>query len=261
MCILRFATVEQSLLQTLQNILPSCTGLWSARLVLLENSFPQISQGKLYCGSPHARAASKWSRNKTALERVQNLYYRLFDLYGFTGHKFPGGLFSGVDSGCSLLTRLFHRLCRWSCHHVLLCGWTDSWEFQTCCHTEGTGRALAFHRSLSDINRDWQETHSSIERDLQQGKEWKSMLVGRLVLHHQRYSWLLNFESELAVGRLHVPCKVTSSGFHFSTLLTSGLSFMRCCAVRQTLVGSEGLFTKHALKLLGLRISIISSYR
>ena len=50
MCLLRFATVEQSLLQTLQNILPSCTGLWSARLVLLENSFPQISQGKLYCG-------------------------------------------------------------------------------------------------------------------------------------------------------------------------------------------------------------------
>ena len=67
MCRLRFATVEQSLLQTLQKVLPSCTGLWSARLVLLENSFPQISQGKLYCGCPHARAASKWSRNKTAL--------------------------------------------------------------------------------------------------------------------------------------------------------------------------------------------------
>ena len=79
MCLLRFATVEQSLLQTLQKVLPSCTGLWSARLVLLENSFPQISQGKLYCGGPHARAASKWSRNKTALERVQNLYYCLFD--------------------------------------------------------------------------------------------------------------------------------------------------------------------------------------
>ena len=31
------------------------------------------------CGGPHARAASKWSRNKTALERVQNLYYCLFD--------------------------------------------------------------------------------------------------------------------------------------------------------------------------------------
>ena len=75
MCRLRFATVEQSLLQTLQKVLPSCTGLWSARLVLLENSFPQISQGKLYCGGPHVRAASKWSRNKTALE---DLYYRLF---------------------------------------------------------------------------------------------------------------------------------------------------------------------------------------
>ena len=79
------------------------------------------------------------------------------------------------------------------------------------------------------------------------------MLVGRFILHHQIYSWLLNFESEL-------PCKVTSSGFNFATVLTSGLSFMHCCVVRQTLVGSEGLFTKHALKLLGLRIPIISSY-
>ena len=176
MCLLRFATVEQSLLQTLQKVLPSCTGLWSARLVLLENSFPQISQAKLYCRAcPHApRAASKWSRNKTALEMVQNLYYRLFDLYGFTGHKFPGGLFSGVDSGCSLLIQLFHRLCRWSCHHVLLGGWTNSWDSQTSCHTEGTGRALAFHRSLWDMNRDWQGTHSSKEWDLRQGKESKA---------------------------------------------------------------------------------------
>ena len=80
------------------------------------------------------------------------------------------------------------------------------------------------------------------------------MLVRRFILHLQIYSWLLNFESEL-------PCKVTCSGFNFSTLLTSGLSFMHCCVVRQTLVGSEGLFTKHALKLLGLRIPIISFYR
>ena len=175
MCLLRFATVEQSLLQTLQKVLPSCTGLWSARLVLLENSFPQISQPKLYCGGPHAPDASKWSRNKTALEMVQNLYYRLLlDLYGFTGHKFRGGLFSGVDSGCSLLIQLFHRWCRWSCHHVLLGGWTSSWDSQTSCHTGGTGRALAFHRSLWDTTPGWQETHSSIERDLQQGKESKA---------------------------------------------------------------------------------------
>ena len=75
----------------------------------------------------------------------------------------------------------------------------------------------------------------------------QAMLVGRFILHHQRYSWfwLLDFGSELAkltVGRLHVPCKVTSSGFHFSTLLTRCLSFMHWCVVRQTLVGSEGLF-------------------
>ena len=67
--------------------------------------------------------------------------------------------------------------------------------------------------------------------------------------------------SELAktvVRRLHVPCKVTSSGFHFSTLLTRGLSLVHCCVVRQTLVGSEGLFAKVAVELLGLRIPIIS---
>ena len=76
---------------------------------------------------------------------------------------------------------------------------------------------------------------------------------------------LLDFGSELlaklTVGCLHVPCKVTSSGFHFSTLLTRCLSFVHCRVVRQTLVGSEGLFTEAAVKLLGLRIPIISSYR
>ena len=77
MCRLRFATVEQSLLQTLQKVLPSCTGLWSARLVLLENSFPQISQAKLYCKGPHARAASKWSRNKTALGFILSPFWSL----------------------------------------------------------------------------------------------------------------------------------------------------------------------------------------
>ena len=55
-----------------------------------------------------------------------------------------------------------------------------------------------------------------------------------------------------------MPCKVTSSGFHFSTLLTRGLSLVHCCVVRQTLVGSEGLFAKVAVELLGLRIPIIS---
>ena len=76
------------------------------------------------------------------------------------------------------------------------------------------------------------------------------LVFGRFILHqHQRYSWfgLLDFGSELlaklTVGRLHVPCKVTSSGFHFSTLLTRCLSFVHCRVVRQTLVGSEGLFT------------------
>ena len=71
----------------------------------------------------------------------------------------------------------------------------------------------------------------------------------------------LDFGSELAktvVGRLHVPCKVASSGLHFSTLLTRGLSFVHCRVVRQTLVGSEGLFTKVAVELFRLRIPIIS---
>ena len=185
MCRLRFATVEQSLLQTLQKVLPSCTGLWSARLVLLENSFPQISQGKLYCVGPHAPAASEWSRNKTALGFILSPFL----IFTFTEHKFPGGLFSCVDSGCSLSIQLFHRLCRWSCHRVLLGGWTNSWDSQTSCHTEGTGRAPAFHRSLWETTRDCQESHSSIEGDLQQGGEWKGwtmLFFGRFILH-QRY--------------------------------------------------------------------------
>ena len=199
MCLLRFATVEQSLLQTLQKVLPSCTGLWSARLVLLENSFPQISQGKLYCEGPHGRAAWKWSRNKTALEMVQNLYYRLFHLNGFTGHRFPGALFSRVDSGCSLLIQPCHRLCRWSCHHVLLGGLTNSWDSQTSCHTGGTGRALAFHRSLWDIaTRGWQETHSSKERDLEQGRESKAkpcLLEDLYCTRDHTVGWLLEIRA------------------------------------------------------------------
>ena len=70
---------------------------------------------------------------------------------------------------------------------------------------------------------------------------------------HQREGWL-----ELAVGGLHVTGKVASSGFHFSTFLTRGLSFVHCCVVRQTLVGSEGLFAIDAVELLGLRIPIIA---
>ena len=74
---------------------------------------------------------------------------------------------------------------------------------------------------------------------------------------HQREGWL-DFGSELAVRRLHVTGKVASSGFHFSTFLTRGLSFVHCCVVRQTLVGSEGLFAIDAVELLGLRVPIIA---
>ena len=74
-------------------------------------------------------------------------------------------------------------------------------------------------------------------------------------LLHQREGWL-DFGSELAVRGLHVTGKVASSGFHFSTFLTSGLSFVHCCVVRQTLVGSEGLFAIDAVELLGLRVPI-----
>ena len=78
MCLFRFATVEQSLLHTLQKVLPSCTALWSARLVLLENSFPQISHGRQYCKDAHARAASRGSRNKMTLDTVQKTYFPFY---------------------------------------------------------------------------------------------------------------------------------------------------------------------------------------
>ena len=87
-----------------------------------------------------------------------------------TWHKFLGGLFSRVDSGCSWLIPPFHRLCRWSFHRPLPGGSTNSSDSQTSCHTDCTGRALAFHSCLSDKTA--QQSHSS--RNLRQGREWKA---------------------------------------------------------------------------------------
>ena len=107
---------------------------------------------------------------KTALgskkEVVQNSY-----IFPLTWHKFLGGLFSRVDSGCSWLIPPFHRSCRWSFHRALPGGSTNSSDSQTSCHTDCTGRALAFHSCLSDKTHA-QQSHSS--RNLRQGREWKA---------------------------------------------------------------------------------------
>jgi len=91
MCLLKLARVEQSLLQTVQKVLPSCTALWSAKLVRLENCLAQTGQVRLaYTAGPQAPPASKKSRNSRFKSNVDmsGVYYPLLDFYIIT------------DSGC-----------------------------------------------------------------------------------------------------------------------------------------------------------------